>query len=174
MQETTSVRARRTTTTAAAAARTLATAATLLAGAAIAQTAPVNRPTEPVALGRYLVQTAGCNDCHTPGYGQNNGKVPEKDWLVGDALGWKGPWGTTYATNLRTMLNGMTEAQWLQKARTMEPRPPMPWFNVRAMSDTDLKAMYAYVKSLGPAGQPAPAYVPPGQTPKGPFAQFPG
>ena len=31
------------------------------------------RPTDTVALGRYLVQTAGCNDCHTPGYGMSAG-----------------------------------------------------------------------------------------------------
>ncbi len=52
-------------------------------------------------------------------------------------------------------------------------RPPMPWFNLRAMSDEDLKAIYAYLKHLGPAGQPAPQYVPPSQTPRGPFVQFP-
>jgi hypothetical protein len=30
------------------------------------------------------------------------------------------------------------------------------------MSDADLKAIYRYVRSLGMKGQPAPAYVPPG------------
>ena len=33
------------------------------------------------------------------------GKVEEKDWLTGDHLGWKGPWGTTYPANLRIALN---------------------------------------------------------------------
>jgi hypothetical protein len=55
----------------------------------------------------------------------------------------------------------------------MEPRPPMPWFNVRAMSDADLKAIYAYTRSLGAAGTPAPAYVPPGTKAAGPVIQFP-
>jgi len=49
----------------------------------------------------------------------------------------------------------------------------MPWFNVRAMSTSDLRAIYRYVRHLGPAGQPAPAYVPPGQEPKGPAVRFP-
>src|SRR5688572_20428167 len=31
-----------------------------------------------IARGRYLIQTAGCNDCHTPGYGPNEGRVDEK------------------------------------------------------------------------------------------------
>jgi hypothetical protein len=40
--------------------------------------------------------------------------------------------------------------------------PPMPWFNLKQMSDTDLKAVYAFIRSLGPSGTPAPAYVAPG------------
>src|SRR5688572_14743607 len=46
--------------------------------------------------GRYLVQVSGCNDCHTRGYAEKAGKIDEKDWLLGDVLGWQGPWGTTY------------------------------------------------------------------------------
>ena len=30
-----------------------------------------------------------------------------------------------------------------------------------------------FIKSLGPAGEPAPAFVPPGQETKGPYIQFP-
>jgi mono/diheme cytochrome c family protein len=54
-----------------------------------------------VKRGRYLVQIGGCNDCHTAHYPEKGGKVPEAQWLTGDALGWQGPWGTTYPTNLR-------------------------------------------------------------------------
>ena len=42
--------------------------------------------TKDVDRGKYLVQIGGCNDCHTPGYAATGGKVPEKDWLVGDQL----------------------------------------------------------------------------------------
>ncbi|WP_213958236.1 MULTISPECIES: c-type cytochrome [unclassified Variovorax] len=152
-------------------------AALLLASActvALAESAAsAKAPTSQLQRGRYLVQTAGCNDCHTPGYAPQNGKVDEKLWLTGDALGWAGPWGTTYPTNLRLLLAGMSEQQWLQHARRMEPRPPMPWFNVRAMTDTDLKAIYAYTRSLGSAGVAAPAYLPPGTKANGPVVQFP-
>ena len=149
--------------------------ALLLSTAAAAAPAAPQRPpdSDAVALGRYLVQTSGCNDCHTPGYSATAGKVPEKDWLTGDALGWRGPWGTTYAVNLRLYFAGLTEAQWLAQARSMEPRPPMPWFNLRAMSDADLGAIYRFAKAAGPAGQPAPAYLPPGQEPAPPYVQFP-
>jgi mono/diheme cytochrome c family protein len=123
--------------------------------------------------GRYLVQIAGCNDCHTAGYAPAGGKVPEQEWLKGDALGWRGPWGTTYPANLRRFMQGVTEDQWLKYARTTELRPPMPWFGLRVMTDRDLRAIYRYVRSLGPAGDPAPAYVPPNQTPTGPYVQWP-
>jgi mono/diheme cytochrome c family protein len=111
--------------------------------------------------GRYLVQTSGCNDCHTPGYMQQDGKVPESEWLIGDSMGWQGPWGTTYPSNLRLLAHSMTEQQWLARAR-QPMRPPMPSPSLRAMSDADLKAIYHYLRSLGAKGQPAPAYVPPG------------
>lgn len=131
------------------------------------------RPRDEVALGRYLVQTSGCNDCHSPGYTQHGGKTPEATWLTGDSLGWRGPWGTTYPSNLRLFMATMSEAQWLRHARTMQPRPPMPWFNLRAMTEADLRAIYRYIRAAGPAGQPAPAYVPPGQPVSGPVIQFP-
>ena len=126
-----------------------------------------------IARGRYISQIGGCNDCHTPGYGPSGGKVPETQRLTGDALGWHGPWGTTYPTNLRLYFQGITEGQWLKKAKTLNARPPMPWFNVRAMTDADLRALYRYVRHLGPAGKPAPAYLPPDQAPSGPVVEFP-
>lgn len=127
-----------------------------------------------VARGRYLVQIAGCNDCHTSRYAELGGKVPEQDWLTGDAVGWSGPWGTTYPINLRLHLADLTEEQWLVIARSAVARPPMPWFNLHAMSDADLLAIYHYVRSLGPAGTLAPAYVPPGSKPQTPAWQSPG
>jgi mono/diheme cytochrome c family protein len=126
-----------------------------------------------VERGRYLVQIAGCNDCHTANYAMSGGKVPEKEWLTGDALGWRGPWGTTYPTNLRLYFQDLTEDQWVKKGKTLNTRPPMPWFNVRDMTERDLRAMYRYIRHLGPAGKPAPAYVPPEKTPEGPYVQFP-
>ena len=146
-------------------------AAALLAP--VAATAADGPQRDAVALGRHLVRIAGCNDCHSPGYMQNAGNTPESTWLTGDRLGWQGPWGTTYAINLRLFFAGMSEAQWLKHARTMQPRPPMPWFNVRAMTDAELRGIYRYIRAAGPAGEPAPAYVPPGQPVEGPVARFP-
>ena len=123
--------------------------------------------------GRYLVKIAGCNDCHTAGYGMAGGKVAESQWLMGNKLGWRGAWGTTYAGNLRLTMNSLTEEQWVAMARNSESRPPMPWWTLHEMGQEDLKALYAYVKWLGPAGEPAPSYEPLGQEPAGPVVQFP-
>jgi mono/diheme cytochrome c family protein len=153
----------------------MASAAALFCATAVHAQVPrgQDRAQDSVALGRHIVQIAGCNDCHSPGYAQRGGKTPEASWLTGDSVGWRGPWGTTYPTNLRLFFTSLSERQWLEHARKMEPRPPMPWFNVRAMSDQELRAIYRYVKAAGPAGALAPAYVPPGQPPATPVVQFP-
>ncbi len=126
-----------------------------------AATADAKHDSASVARGRYLVTVSGCNDCHTPGGMEKGPAVPEAQWLTGLPVGFQGPWGTTYPSNLRLVLGSMTEAQWLLHAR-QERLPPMPWFNLRAMTDSDLKAIYAFVRNLGPAGVAAPAYVAPG------------
>jgi mono/diheme cytochrome c family protein len=142
--------------------------------ALLAATSAFAQQTDPqVNRGRYLIKIGGCNDCHTPGYGPTGGRVPEAQWLTGDSLGFNGPWGTTYATNLRLYFQDLTEAEWLKQGRSLSTRPPMPWFNVRAMSASDLRAMYRYVRSLGPAGKPAPDYLPPDKTPPEPVVRFP-
>ncbi|MBC9250828.1 cytochrome C [Pseudomonas alcaligenes] len=126
-----------------------------------------------VERGRYLVQVAGCNDCHTAGYVMAPDKVPEAAWLQGDQLGWSGPWGTTYASNLRLLLPQLSEEQWLQLARQANYRPPMPSHVLRVMDEDDLRSIHRFVKQLGVGGAPAPAALPPGQVAKGPVVQFP-
>jgi mono/diheme cytochrome c family protein len=127
-----------------------------------------------IERGRYIAKIAGCNDCHTAQYAMRAGKVDESLWLMGDTLGWKGPWGTTYPANLRLYMARLTEEQWLEAARNLRARPPMPWFSVQDMTDEDLRAFYRFVRALGPAGEMAPAYVPPGEEPKGPVVEFKG
>ncbi|MDF0668742.1 MAG: hypothetical protein P0119_22040 [Nitrospira sp.] len=45
------------------------------------QASPLDEQTENWA--RYVIKIAGCNDCHTTGYAEAAGKIPEKDWLTG-------------------------------------------------------------------------------------------
>lgn len=126
-----------------------------------------------VERGRYVIRIGGCNDCHTPGYLLNGGNVPEKDWLVGDRLGFRGGWGTSYPPNLRRYFAKTSEAEWLQAAHARDFRPPMPVPALRAMSKQDLRAVYRFVRSLGEAGADAPAHLPPEQQPTGPVVLFP-
>ena len=121
--------------------------------------------------GRYIVSTSGCNDCHTPGYMQTDGKVPEPVWLTGNQVGFQGPWGTSYPANLRLRAQDLTEAQWIERAR-QPMRPPMPWFNLRVMTDDDLRAIYRYLRAAGPAGVPAPAAAAPGVAVTTPYFDF--
>jgi mono/diheme cytochrome c family protein len=122
-----------------------------------------------LATGRYLVTIAGCNDCHTSGWTRSSGTTPESDWLTGDSLGWRGPWGTTYPINLRLYVTEMSEDQWVERAHTARTRPPMPWWALHAMSDSDLRSMYRFIRSLGPKGHHVPTYVPPAQEPTTPY-----
>jgi mono/diheme cytochrome c family protein len=125
-----------------------------------------------IERGDYLVRIAGCNDCHTPGYMDRQGNVDRSQWLVGNTLGFSGPWGTTYPKNLRLSAADKDEAQWLAFTADLHTRPMMPDFAVRAMSEEDRRALYRLIKSLGATGQPAPAYLPPGQEPPPPYVEL--
>ena len=122
-----------------------------------------------VARGEYLVRIAGCNDCHTPAYGDRGGNVPKEEWLVGSPLGFSGPWGTTYAANLRLKAAEMDEAGWLKYTGELHTRPIMPDFALRAMHEDDRRALYHFIRSLGPGGSKAPDYLPPGTPPPPPY-----
>jgi hypothetical protein len=71
-----------------------------------------------------------------------------------------------------TMAN-VTEDDWVRLARTVQLRPPMPWFALRDMTEEDLRAFHRYVRSLGVAGEAAPAFVPPDKLPHTPVITFP-
>ncbi len=86
-----------------------------------------------------------------------------------------GPWGTTYSANLTpddTGLGAWTEAQFVKALRegkskgldgTRPIMPPMPIAVYRNLTDEDLKAMFAYLKTIKPVNNvvPAPALAPP-------------
>ncbi|HXE55281.1 MAG TPA: hypothetical protein VN541_19815 [Tepidisphaeraceae bacterium] len=126
----------------------------------------------PEAAGKYLVQISGCNDCHTPGYSQTNGKTPVSQWLIGQRIGYRGPWGTTYASNLRLYVAPMSEEDWVHVMRARNDKPPMPWQSLHAMSDRDLRAIYRFIHSMGKAGEPTPQDLPSGQEPRTPYVVF--
>ncbi len=126
-----------------------------------------------VSRGKYLISIGGCNDCHTAGYAPSGGAVPESQWLLGDQLGYRGPWGTTYAINLREYIGNMSESEWITKAKELKTRPPMPWWILNTMTESDLAAVYQYVHSLGSVKSSVPEFVPPTETPNMPYIQWP-
>ena len=124
-----------------------------------------------VKRGEQVSITSGCHDCHTVGYLETGGKIDPAMALKGSSLGWQGPWGTTYAANLRLTVKekAASEDAFVKYATTFQARPPMPFFNVHAMDESDIRSLYQYIVSLGEAGDPAPDYLPPGQEPKTPY-----
>jgi hypothetical protein len=68
-----------------------------------------NKDESYLSTGKHLVLITGCNDCYTAGFAPSGGKVPESKWLLGDKLGFHGPWGTTYPINLREYVSNLAE-----------------------------------------------------------------
>ena len=125
-----------------------------------------------IDAGRYLITLGGCNDCHTPGYMEPGVTIPESEWLTGMPIGFRGPWGTTYPANLRLRAQELTEDEWVTMLHTRTMLPPMPWMNVNQLSEQDARAIYQFIKFLGPKGERAPVPVAPGEEPATPYILF--
>jgi mono/diheme cytochrome c family protein len=135
-------------------------------------TGPAVAATSMEQAGEYLTIVGSCNDCHTQGWSESEGKIPPADRLAGFNVGFRGPWGTSYGKNLRTIVQRQSEDRWVEILRTADDgdgKPPMPWWNMKLMSDRDLRAMYRYIKSLGPRPNGVPRGLPPGKEPTGPY-----
>ncbi|MBP0902229.1 c-type cytochrome [Mariniflexile gromovii] len=84
-----------------------------------------------------------------------------------------GPWGTSFAGNLTpddTGIGTWTEAQFLKAMKegkykglegSRQLLPPMPWPAYSNMPDEDIKAIFAYLKSIKPVENIVPQPVPP-------------
>ncbi|WP_317995022.1 hypothetical protein [Vulcanimicrobium alpinum] len=130
--------------------------------------APSPRDRALLERGRMLVAYGSCNDCHTPGWRESDA-FPAARWMTGTAIGFRGPWGTIYPTNVRLRFQQSTESDWLHEIATRAGHPPMKWTDLRALGLDDRRAIYRFIRSLGPAGAPAPRDVPPGREPATPY-----
>jgi hypothetical protein len=142
-----------------------------ISGVAVALSLSAGSAADDISVERGLkVSIVGaCHDCHTEGYRESDGKIDSEKALKGNRVGWRGPWGTTYALNLRITAQNLTEAGFVLHLSTLNTLPPMPWFNVRAMEETDMRSLYRYIKSLGDPGPQAPAAVGPDTEPTTPY-----
>ena len=55
----------------------------------------------------------------------------------------------------------------------LRPTSHLALLRLHAMSEEDLRAIHHFVRSLGPAGEPAPQALPPGQQPDTPTVDWP-
>ncbi len=93
--------------------------------------------------------------------------------VVGSFTAWAGPWGISYSANLtpdqKTGLGIWTEDIFVKALRSgkhygvaRDILPPMPWQSVSTLTDEDLKAMYAFLRTIPPIENRVPEPVPPG------------
>ena len=90
-----------------------------------------------------------------------------------EGTAWAGPWGTSFAANLtphETGLAAWTAELFIKTMRTGKHMgtgravlPPMPWQDYGMMTDDDLRAVFAYLRSLKPVANAVPGPVPPAQ-----------
>lgn len=119
----------------------------------------------PVDRGRYLATVGGCSHCHTPGHFM--GKPDAARYLGGSDVGFGIPnLGVFVGPNLTpdkdTGLGGWTDAQIATVLRTgVRPdgrilAPSMPWRDYATLTEADMTAMVAYLRSLKPVANKVP------------------
>ena len=89
-----------------------------------------------------------------------------------------GPWGTSYAANIsadNTGIGSWTEVQFFKAIREGKYKgldnarpllPPMPWPIYANATDEDLKAIFAYLKTVKPVKNRSVQPTPPASAPK--------
>jgi mono/diheme cytochrome c family protein len=115
---------------------------------------PVESPdrSKPVEYGRYLLRIAACSHCHTPTDAAGT-PVPGMDLAGGSTL--KGPWGEVVAPNITadpTGLDPLSEREFERAVRKGDLHGArlnavMPWGYYGEMTETDVRAIYAALKS---------------------------
>lgn len=85
---------------------------------------------------------------------------------------WSGPWGVSFTANLtpdeNTGIGIWTEEIFISTLRSgkhwgqsRDILPPMPWFNYGKMTDEDLRAVFAYLRTIPPIHNRVPEPLPP-------------
>jgi mono/diheme cytochrome c family protein len=103
--------------------------------------------------------------------------APSGPWIVSAAASmtaWSGPWGVSYSANLtpdpETGLGQWTEEQFVAAIRSGRHMgrgrpilPPMPWPAMSHLTDADLGAIFAYLRTLPPVRNHVPEPAAPAQ-----------
>lgn len=102
-------------------------------------------------------------------------KLPESPWVwtaAGTNTAFAGPWGVSFTANLTpdpdTGLGRWTEDTFIATMKTGRHEgkgrhllPPMPFENIAALNDGDIRALFAYLQSLTPVHNRVPAPIDP-------------
>ena len=104
----------------------------------------------------------------------NRKEMESKGLIVtSDLTAWVGPWGISYAANITSDSTGIgswkedqfilciREGKWMGVTDGRPLLPPMPWQVIRNMTDDELKAVFAYLKSTKPIHNVVPMVQPP-------------
>ena len=109
----------------------------------------------------------------------NRKEMEMKGLIVTSTLtAWVGPWGISYAANLTSDATGignweessfiraLREGKYKGIASARSLLPPMPWLMYKNMTDDELKAIFAYLKSTKPISNVVPLAQPPASAAK--------
>ncbi|MBX3279523.1 MAG: cytochrome c [Acidobacteria bacterium] len=110
--------------------------------------------TDPVKRGEHIARQASCADCHTP----NDRGTPIPGMTLAGGFLLEEPPGRVTSTNITSDASGIAgydEETFLKVMRTGNVggrmlNPTMPWALYGRMTDDDLKALYAYLRSVPP------------------------
>jgi len=111
-------------------------------------------PADRLRYGQYLVTLGGCSECHTP---QQRGQ-PIAGLEYGGGWLMRGPWGEVATANITPDPSGISyydEPLFLQVLRTgyvkaRKLNSIMPFGALKNLTDDDLKAIFAYLRTLKP------------------------
>ena len=122
----------------------------------------------PEKRGEYLVTMASCSDCHTPRNEQGE-YLPGMEFAGGNILKYGDARAPRAAANITPAPSGIpyySEELFIETIRTGRVRERqisdvMPWGHYRGMTDEDLKAIFAYLKTLKPVDHSVDNALPP-------------
>ena len=105
------------------------------------------------AYGKYLANSiANCSGCHTQR--TLSGEFTGEPFAGGNEIdGFITP---NVTTDSSSRIYGWSEKNFVDRFRMgrLVPKSPMPWTAFKRMTDTELKAIYAYLKTIPPAKSP--------------------
>ncbi len=147
--------------------------------------APENRYL--VERGEYLVELLGCGGCHTDGALEGAPRMDKALAGSGTGIAYMNPFGNdrpgvVYPPNItpdpETGIGDWSDTQIAAAVRSGQGRHTsrriavMPWQGYAKLTDEDVDAVVAYLRSIKPIRNKVPAEVTPGRRAPAPFVYF--